>query len=292
MAEERLQKILARAGVSSRRAAERLMLAGRVRVRGKLATELGIKADPRRDRVELDGKRVTMDPFAYVVLNKPRGVVSTASDPQGRRTVADLVAGLGVRVSSVGRLDYNTSGVLLLTNDGDFSAALQHPSRLVPKVYLAKVRGIVSDEALARWAQSIEIDGRLTRPAQVRRVRTQGEKTWIEIVLSEGRNRQVRRLGDAAGQAVLKLVRTSYAGITAAGLRPGQWRPLTRDELTSLGRKYDVASRLRRTATPPARRPRHPGQQARTAGGHVSPRGARARPEPSARRRAGSKKPS
>jgi 23S rRNA pseudouridine2605 synthase len=200
-----------------------------------------------------------LEPLVYLVLNKPRGVVSSASDPGGRRTVLELVRGLGLRVSSVGRLDYDTSGVLLLTNDGDFSAALQHARRSVPKVYMAKVRGIVTDESLAQWVQSIEIDGRPTRPARVRRMREEGAKTWLEIVLSEGRNRQVRRLGDAAGNPVLKLVRTSYAGITAAGLRPGQWRALTKDELVTLRRTYGVPAKIRPAALPdpqPARRRR------------------------------------
>ena len=248
MAQQRLQKILARAGVSSRRKAEQLIAAGRVRVGGKVAKELGTKATPGIDRIEVDGKRVLPEPLVYLVLNKPRGVVSSASDPQGRRMVSGLVRGLGLRVSSVGRLDYNTSGALLLTNDGDFAEALQHPRRSVPKVYVAKVRGVVTEESLGRWTRSIEIDGRPTRPARVRRMREEGGKTWLEIVLTEGRNRQIRRLGDAAGHPVLKLVRTSYAGINVAGLHPGQWRPLTQDELAALRRAYGVPGRIRTEA--------------------------------------------
>ena len=250
MAQQRLQKILARAGVSSRRKAEQLIAAGRVRVSSEVATELGTKATPGIDRIEVDGKRVLPEPLVYLVLNKPRGVVSSASDPQGRRTVSGLVRGLGLRVSSVGRLDYNTSGALLLTNDGDFAEALQHPRRSVPKVYVAKVRGVVTEESLGRWTRSIEIDGHPTRPARVRRMREEGGKTWLEIVLTEGRNRQIRRLGDAAGHPVLKLVRTSYAGITVAGLHPGQWRPLTQDELAALRRAYGVPTRIRTEALP------------------------------------------
>ena len=251
MAQQRLQKILARAGVASRRNAERLIEAGRVRVDGRVADELGFKADVRRQRVELDGRPLQPEPLTYVVLHKPRCVVTTLRDPEGRRTASDLVRGLAVRVVPVGRLDYQTSGVLLMTNDGEFSAALQHPRTGVPRVYVAKVRGSVTDEALRSWSQSIEIDGRRTRPARVRRLRYDGDKTWIEITLSEGRNRHIRRLGETTGQPVLRLARTSYAGVTAGGLLPGQWRPLSVDELSMLRRAYGVPKHVRAPAMAP-----------------------------------------
>jgi 23S rRNA pseudouridine2605 synthase len=257
MAQERLQKILARAGVTSRRNAEKLILAGRVRVDGRVADELGTKADVRRQRVELDGRTLMPEPLTYIVLHKPRGVVTTLRDPEGRRTASDLVRGLGVRVVPVGRLDYQTSGVLLMTNDGEFSAALMHPRTGVPRVYVAKVRGTVTDEALQSWRQSIEIDGRRTRPASVRRLRYDGDKTWLELTLAEGRNRHVRRLGEATGHTVLRLARTNYAGITAEELLPGQWRPLGAEELLALRRSYGVPKRVHAPAavhgTAPAR---------------------------------------
>lgn len=248
MAAERLQKILARAGVASRRKAEELILAGRVRVDGQVVTELGTRADPRTSRVELDGKRLVAEPLVYGVLHKPRGMVSTLSDPEGRPTVRQLLARTGARVVPIGRLDYHTSGALLFTNDGDFAAKLAHPSTKAPKVYVAKVKGSLDERHLARWCESIEIDGRPTRPADVRVLRDEGDKTWIEITLREGRNRQVRRLGEHAGTPVMRLARISQAGVTSEGLRPGQWRWLTVDELTTLKRTYGVPRKVR----PPA----------------------------------------
>jgi 23S rRNA pseudouridine2605 synthase len=234
MSQQRLQKILARAGIASRRKAEELIRAGRVRVGGRVVTELGVRADPRRDRVDVDGKRVVAEPPTTIVLHKPRGVVSTLRDPEGRRSVADLVRGVGVRVVPIGRLDFHTSGVLLLTNDGDLAEKLAHPRGGVEKTYVAKVSGIVDEAGLERLSKSIVIEGRETRPAKVRRIRTERGKTWLEVTLHEGRNRQVRRIGESAGFPVMRLARTEYAGISAEGLRPGEWRPLTREELSDL----------------------------------------------------------
>ena len=240
MARARLQKLLARAGIASRRGAEQLIRDGRVRVDGVVVTELGTVADVRRARIEVDGRRVVPEPFVYLVLNKPRSVMCTLRDPEGRPCVADYVKRVGVRVVPVGRLDFNTNGVLLLTNDGDFASALQHPRRQVPKVYVARVTGKVDDAQLGRWQESIVIDGRATQPAQVRRLRSEAGKTWLEVTLVEGRNRQVRRIGEHAGFSEMRLSRTSYAGITCEGLRPGCLRPLTGAELRDLKRRYGV----------------------------------------------------
>ena len=242
---ERLQKVLAKAGVASRRAAEALIVAGRVRVGGRVVTELGTKVDPARDRIDVDGKRIAREPLMYVVLHKPREVMCTLSDPQGRPTVADLVADVGVRLVSVGRLDYHTSGVLLMTNDGDFAERLLHPRHGVPKWYVAKVNGVVDDKGLERFRKRIVVAGRSTQPASVRLVRVERGKSWLEVKLSEGRNRQIRRLGEAAGFSVMRLARTSHAGITVDGLRPGQWRALSSDELVALKRAYGVPRRVR-----------------------------------------------
>lgn len=248
---ERLQKVLSRAGVASRRKAEELISAGRVRVGGRVVTELGTKVDPERDRVELDGKRLVAESRAYIVLHKPREVMCTMHDPEGRPTIASLVRGVGVRVVPVGRLDFHTSGVLLMTNDGDFAAALGHPRKEAPKTYVAKVRGALDGASLARLGESIEIDGRATEPASVRLLRVEGDKSWIEVTLREGRNRQVRRLGESAGFPVLRLVRQSFAGIDAEGLRPGEWRHLSVDELTELKRKFGVPKKVRGVETSP-----------------------------------------
>jgi 23S rRNA pseudouridine2605 synthase len=243
---ERLQKYLAHAGVSSRRHAEALITAGRVRVDGQLVTELGTKVDSVRARVEVDGRRIVLPPFLYILLHKPRGTVTTLRDPEGRPTVVSLVASCGQRVVPIGRLDFSTSGVLLLTNDGEFQAKLQHPSRGARKIYHAKVRGTVDDPGLERWRRSIEIQGRSTRPATVDILQRESDRTWLTISLDEGRNRQVRRLGEQAGHPVLRLIRVEYAGLTAAGLRPGDWRFLTKQELLDLKQRFGVPHRIPR----------------------------------------------
>lgn len=241
---ERLQKVLARAGIASRRAAERLITAGRVRVNGRVESELGVRVT-RKDRVELDGKRLVAEPLVYVVLHKPRGVVCTLSDPEGRPTVGEHLRGVGVRVVPVGRLDFHTSGALICTNDGELLERLAHPRHHAPKEYVAKVRGVVDEKGLERLADQIVIDGRPTRPAEVRLLRVEGDKTWLTVRLREGKNRQVRRLGEHAGLPVMRLARVSHAGITVEDLRPGEWRHLTIDELKTLQREFGVPRRVR-----------------------------------------------
>ncbi len=244
MAEERLQKILAAAGIASRRGAEEHITTGRVRVNGKVMRELGAKANPKRDRIEVDGQAIVRERPVYVVLNKPKEVMSTLKDPEGRPTVVDLVRISGARVTPVGRLDFHTSGVLLLTNDGEFSAKLQHPRHGVPKRYSVKVQGEMDERTLSHWRESIMIDGRATVPAEVTRVRTEDGKTWLNIVLKEGRNRHIRQLAEHAGSRIMRLVRFEYAGITAEGLRAGQWRHLTIDELKALKAAHGVPARV------------------------------------------------
>lgn len=241
---DRLQKILARAGVAARRKAEELIVAGRVRVDGQVVTELGTKADLRRQKIELDGKRIIAESFVYVLLHKPRGTVCTANDPEGRITVTSLVKGVPGRLVPVGRLDYATSGVLLLTNDGDFSMGLVHPKRKVEKTYVAKVQGEVTEEKVERFKQSIVIDGKPTKPIGVRVLRIENQKTWLELTLEEGKNRQIRRLGEAIGFPVLRLARTHFAGITIEGLRPGDYRLLTLSELRDLQKQFGVPKKV------------------------------------------------
>jgi 23S rRNA pseudouridine2605 synthase len=244
MSQERLQKLLARAGIASRRAAEALISAGRVKVDGRTVRQLGTQADPEQQRIEVDGRRVGSEPLVYLVLHKPREVVSTLNDPAKRHTVMELVAGAGARVVPVGRLDYHTSGVLLFSNDGQFSRTLLHPSSGVPRQYVLKVKGPIDDARLERLRDRIVIDGRRTQPAEVVRERNEGDKVWILITLREGRNRHVRRLAEHAGFQVMRLARLTFANITAEGLAPGQWRALTRDELKELKRLYGVPKEL------------------------------------------------
>ena len=280
---ERLQKVLAQAGIASRRAAEQIILAGRVRVDGKIVRELGTQVDPRTNRVEVDGNKIVAEKQIYIVLHKPRGVVCTLSDPEGRPTIAELIKDAGARVVPVGRLDFHTSGALICTNDGDFAQGLAHPKKHVPKVYVAKVQGAVDDEGLDKFSERIVIDGRPTQPAQVKRLRFEGDKTWLEITLSEGRNRQVRRLGEATGFPVMRLARISHAGVTSEDLRPGQWRPLSLDELIALKRDYGVPKKVRAPLFEPALGKGGWDEQPRTPGAR--------RPEPkfSAARRKGAK---
>jgi pseudouridine synthase len=230
----RLNRYLARSGVSSRRGADALIKAGRVRVNGapgELNTFVGAG-----DVVEVDGERVDKQALAHVLLHKPLGVVTTASDPEGRPTVVELVAHER-RVVPVGRLDVDTSGALLLTNDGALAHRLAHPRYGVGKTYVVDVEGQPSDEAIRRLAGGIELEDGVTAPARVRRL----GRSRLELVLHEGRNRQVRRMCAAAGHPVLRLCRTGYAGLDLRGVAPGEWRELRPEEIAALRRLVGLA---------------------------------------------------
>ncbi len=245
MAAERLQKVLARGGIASRRAAEELIAEGRVRVNGKVVKEMGTKVDPRDDRVEVDGQRVVAEHPVYYALHKPRGFVTTLRDPEGRPAINDLLKphGLTARVFPVGRLDYNTSGLLLLTNDGEFSDGLLHPKRTVPKTYIVKVQGQMEPKHLDVWRAGVQLEDGKTRPAEALFIRHEGDKTWFQITITEGRNQQIRRMGDATGFRVMRLARQAFAGITLENLRPGDLRSLTFEELVTMKKEYGVPRR-------------------------------------------------
>lgn len=230
----RLQKILARAGVASRREAERLIQAGRVSINGRVVTVLGTKADPLRDEVRVDGDVVGRpERPVYYLLHKPRGTVCTARDPEGRPTVLDLLRGVRARLFPVGRLDWDSEGLLILTNDGPLAWRLTHPSNHVSKVYRVKVRGLVGPQDLDRVRRGLFLDGRRTLPAPVRRISSQAN-TWLEVTLYEGRRNQLRRMFERLGHPVLKLRRTAIGPITDKGLRPGDFRALTPAEVGRL----------------------------------------------------------
>ncbi len=235
----RLQKFLARSGVGSRRRCEELMLDGLVEVDGEVVTRLGTKVDPRTAVVRVDGRRLPpVSPHVYLVLNKPRGVVSTMSDPEGRRHLGDLVADREERLFHVGRLDTDTTGLILLTNDGDFANRMAHPSFEVDKTYVAEVDGEVTRATLERLRAGITLEDGPVRATAARLV-TVGEgnasgRSIVEVVLHEGRNRIVRRMLDAVGHPVRRLTRTAIGPIALSGLRPGQLRELSGDELGSL----------------------------------------------------------
>ena len=230
----RLQKIIADAGITSRRKAEELILQGRVAVNGQVVAELGSKADPARDHIKVDG-RLLRQPrhHLYLLLNKPAGYVSTVSDPQRRPTVVSLVKGVKERVYPVGRLDFHSSGLILLTNDGELANLLMSRAAAIPRTYHAKLEGQPNRVALARLEQGIALDGQRTAPAKIRVVADR-EKPWYEITLIEGRYHQVRRMFERIGCPVVKLKRVRIAFLTDDGLAPGRFRHLTPAEVERL----------------------------------------------------------
>jgi len=239
MTQLRLQKVLAQAGIASRRGAEKYITDGRVRVNGKIVTELGVKVDDHLDKVEVDGRRLVRDSPVYYILNKPREVVSTLSDPEGRSSLADIMEKIPERVFPVGRLDYHTSGALLLTNDGEFSEALLRPSVGVPKVYAAKLQGHIDVPQLDALRNGVKLDdGYVTKKAEVFVLRTEDRCTWVQLTLREGKNRQIHRMGDAIGHRVQRLTRLAFAGVDTEGLRPGQQRPLAKRELDAINKTF------------------------------------------------------
>ena len=231
MAEERLQKILAHAGIASRRKAEELIVAGRVSVNGKTVTELGSKADLSSDRVKVDGQAVTTPKHhVYYALNKPKNCVTTVRDPQGRQTVMSFFKGLGDRIYPVGRLDYASEGLLLLTNDGDFANRLTSPASHVTKTYLAKANGALTPEQEEEFRRGIPMHGRRTAPAGLRLIR-RAENPWYEVRLIEGRQNQVRIMFKHFGLLVEKLKRIKIGFLEIGDLKPGAYRTLTRGEI-------------------------------------------------------------
>jgi pseudouridine synthase len=232
--QERLQKIIAAAGVASRRKSEELIVQGRVTVNGRVVTQLGSKADLTRDQIRVDGKLLRRPGrHVYLLLNKPAGYVSTVSDPQGRPTVISLLRGVGERVYPVGRLDYHSSGLILLTNDGELANFLMSRASKIPRTYHVKLEGRPNPADLAKLEQGIVLDGQRTAPARIRQTAERG-KPWYEITLVEGRYHQVRRMFERAGQPVIKLKRVRIAFLTDRNLAPGKFRHLTPAEVKRL----------------------------------------------------------
>jgi len=233
--EIRLQKILADLGVASRRKSEAMIEEGRVMVNGKVA-EIGQKADPDLDHIKLDGKLLTRrpGPKVYYAFHKPRGVVSTLEDPQERPSVGDYLRKIKARVYPVGRLDFDSEGLLLLTNDGDFTHEVLHPAKKIPKVYQVKVKGVLSDADIEPLEKGIYLEDGKTAPAKVKKLRKAKENSWIEMTIHEGRKRQIRRMLYRVGHSVLRLVRVKVGGIELGGLAPGEMRPLTPKEIEKI----------------------------------------------------------
>jgi pseudouridine synthase len=240
---ERLQKILSQAGVASRRASERLMQDGRVTVNGVVVRELGSKADLAADDIRVDGRRIRRaEQHRYILLNKPRGYVTTRSDPQRRPTVIELLPGVKEYVYPVGRLDFDSEGLLILTNDGDLAARLTHPRHGVARTYEVRVLGVPDDHDLGRLTQGIFIDGRRTQPADVRVTDETERQATLRVTVREGRNRQVRKMCDAIGHPVVHLKRVSIGPIQDAKLKPGKWRDLTPQEIRRLQKSANPES--------------------------------------------------
>lgn len=232
---ERLQKIMAHAGVASRRKSEELIKKGRVKVNGKTVTEMGIQVK-KTDQILVDDVPIEKENNVYILLNKPRGVISTVTDPKNRETVLDLIEEIEERVYPVGRLDYDTTGVLLLTNDGELANKLMHPRYEFEKTYVAKVEGRVTRENLEALKSGVRIDGELTAPAQVRILNydPKAKMTMVELIIHEGRNHQVKKMLEAVKHPVEKLTRDKYGFLTNEGLQSGEWRHLKSFEVNKL----------------------------------------------------------
>ncbi|MDF2564681.1 MAG: rluB [Massilibacillus sp.] len=233
---ERLQKVISQAGIASRREAETLIKEGRVVVNGKVISELGTKVDINKDKVRVDGKLIASQENIYILMNKPKGVITSVKDDRGRKTVIDLLEGVSQRVYPVGRLDYNTEGLVLLTNDGELTNSLIHPKYKVYKTYIAKVQGIPSEDKLDLLRIGIKLEDGVTAPAKVNilDIDPSNNITTFEITIHEGKNRQIRRMCDAIGYPVKNLKRIKFATLTLEGLRRGQYRLLSVDEVENL----------------------------------------------------------
>ncbi|MBV5340986.1 MAG: rRNA pseudouridine synthase [Deltaproteobacteria bacterium] len=259
---ERLQKIISAAGITSRRASEALILNGQVAVNGVVITELGSKADPEKDTISVDGKPLKISAQRlYILLNKPPGYITALKDSQDRPLVTDLLKDVPDRVYPVGRLDYNTEGLLLLTNDGEWANRLMHPRHEIEKEYHVRVRGKVIDQQLKRMADGVELDDGMTAPAVVSLVKSGEQNDWISVAIHEGRNRQVRRMCEAVSLSVVRLKRIRYGALQLGTLRAGQFRYLSDAEVRELSgepAKVLPAGQPQREVRPKSTRPDKP----------------------------------
>lgn len=270
---ERLQKIIAHAGYASRREAESMIREGRVTVNGRVVTELGSRADPNRDHIKIDGKLITRaETHRYILLYKPKEVMTTVEDPQGRRTVIDLIKGVRERIYPVGRLDFHSEGLILLTNDGDLAYKVSHPKHGSVKTYHVKVRGVPTERIVEKLERGITIDGKRTLPCQIARMKTtRGEdegNSWFEVKLREGRTQQIRKMFQAVGHPVSKLRRVAIGPLSDPRLTPGSYRELTSKEVKMLATMQEPAKpKPRRAARPVSKKKPAPSKK----GGRKAP---------------------
>ena len=262
MQPERLQKIIAHAGFASRREAEAMIANGRVTLNGRVVTELGTRADARLDHIKVDGKLITRaETHRYILLYKPKEVMTTVEDPQGRRTVIELVRGIRERIYPVGRLDYHSEGLVLLTNDGELAFRVSHPTHGSVKTYHVKVRGVPEDRLIDKLQRGITLEGKRTLPCEIARIRTTGPRddegnSWFEVKLREGRTQQIRKMFQAVGHPVSKLKRVAIGPISDPKLTPGVWRELTKQEVKMLATMQQAKPAKARRATKPQARPK------------------------------------
>jgi len=241
--EKRLQKILSEMGIASRRASEELILEGRVTVNGQVAT-LGTKADAAKDHIKLNGKLLLRpEPKVYLIFNKPRGVVTTLRDPEGRPTVKDFLKRIKYRVFPIGRLDYDSEGLLLLTNDGDFAQSLLHPSKKIFKTYLVKAKGEPDEAKIQRLRKGIKLMEGVTAPAKIKKLQKTENNTWFEMSIHEGKKRQIRRMFKEINHPVLKLTRIKFGTLSLGDLKPGGYRFLTAEEIEKMKREFTADRR-------------------------------------------------
>lgn len=255
----RLQKLIAGSGLASRRKAEQLIAAGRVTVNGKVVTELGTKVDPECDHVKVDGKHLShAQPFVYLMLNKPKHVMSTLDDPGGRPTVKDFIRGVSVRVFPVGRLDFESEGLMLLTNNGDLAQALLHPRYHVPKTYLIKVKRVLTDEEIRQLEGGVKLEDGMTGPAQVKKIKKAEQNSWLEVTIREGRKHQVRRMLESVGHPVIRLTRVKMGPLSLGRLESGEFRFLTDREANALRESVGERVAAIERGEEPASKPKRP----------------------------------
>jgi 23S rRNA pseudouridine2605 synthase len=277
--EVRLQKVIAASGLASRRKAEEWIAQGRVTINGKIVRELGTRIDPERDHVKVDGRHLKgVEPYAYLLLNKPKGIVSTLNDPEGRPTIDNLLHGVTLRLFPVGRLDFDTEGLMLLTNHGELAQALLHPRYHVAKVYLAKVKGVLNDEEINQLAQGVKLEDGMTAPAMVKKVRKAEENSWLEVTIYEGRKHQIKRMFEVVGHPVLKLKRIKFGPLVLGDLLPGEFRYLTDREANTLRSIFKYKQEQEAAGIPP--RPIRPQKPLRSAPTHPARHSARSAGQP------------
>jgi 23S rRNA pseudouridine2605 synthase len=282
---ERLQKIIAHAGFASRREAESMIRDGRVTVNGRVVTELGSKANPERDHIKVDGKLITRaETHRYILLYKPKEVMTTVEDPQGRRTVIDLIKGVRERIYPVGRLDFHSEGLILLTNDGDLAFKVSHPQHGSVKTYHVKVRGVPEERLIEKLERGITIDGKRTLPCEMRRMKTTGRgddegNSWFEVKLREGRTQQIRKMFQAVGHPVSKLRRVAIGPLSDPRLGPGDYRELTKNEVKMLETMKEPAKPKVKPRRASTKKPSAPSKKKTTAKKPAKRRATSARPQ-------------